>query len=308
MVTRSKMGTPRSAAQMRSKTREPRQRFDIAVGAAGSEVRLPSIGLPRLSWRLASALLLVVFGFLFYTLWTAPQFTVTKDTVTVNGLHRVSLDNLLESADILDKPIFLIDTDDLEVLLKKRVPALEMVEASVTLSGGVVIDVVERVPVIVWNQQAIDQVWWVDMYGMRFKALGASDGLIHVVADVPPPTPAVELEEDEDAEDEDAEDTAEAVSTADDPGLLMEPELVEGIMEIPAYLPAGAELIYDDQHGIGWVDPEHGWEVYFGKQLDEMPLRLKIYQAIVDYLSDKNNQPVLISVEYVHAPYYRMEP
>lgn len=303
MVSRNTMGTPRSAAQMRSKPE--RRRYDIALGATGSEVRLPAIGLPRLSWRLISFVLLIGFSYLFYFMWTSPQFTVTDEKVTVNGLHRVNREDLLDISGIVDKPVFLINTEDLEASLEKEVPALELAEVSIGMGGNVLINVVERIPVIVWNQQSIDQVWWVDMFGMRFKALGASDGLIHIVADVPPPTPPAQPVE---TEAEATEAAAEATSTADDSGLLMSPELVQGIMEIPAYMPAGAELIYDDIHGIGWQDPDHNWVVYFGKQLDQMPLRLKIYQAIVDYLSDKNNQPVLISVEYLHAPYYRMEP
>ena len=305
MVTRSTtMGTPRSVSQMRSQP-EARRRLDLVVGTAGTEIRLPAVGLPRLSWRVVSFVLLIGFIYVFYSMWTSPQYRVTDEKITVNGLHRVNREELIDISGILDKPIFLVNTDELEVFLEKEVPALEIAEVTVGMGGDMLINVVERVPVIVWNQQNIDQVWWVDMYGMRFKALGASDGLIHVAADVPPPTPPAEPLE---AEADGTEAAAEATSSANDSGLLMSPELVQGIMEIPAYMPVGAELIYDSVHGIGWQDPDHGWVVYFGKQLSDMPLRLKIYQAIVNYLSDKNNQPVLISVEFLHAPYYRMEP
>jgi len=230
--------------------------------------------------------------------------------VTVNGLHRVNQTDLLAVSGILDKPVFLINTDELASYLEKEVPALELAEVSVSLNGKVLINVVERVPVIVWNQTAIDQSWWVDRFGMRFKALGASEGLIHVQAEVAPPEPsAPTLDAEEMTEAAQDSDAAELVlTTAEDSGQLMSPELVAGIMEIPAYMPAGTELIYDESRGIGWKDPDHGWMVFFGKELDQMPLRLKIYQAIVNYLEDKNNQPALISVEYIYAPYYRMEP
>jgi hypothetical protein len=36
-------------------------------------------------------------------------------------------------------------------------------------------------------------------------------------------------------------------------------------------------------------------------------MKMAVYQALVDQLKSEGIQPALISVEYVHAPYYRME-
>jgi hypothetical protein len=36
-------------------------------------------------------------------------------------------------------------------------------------------------------------------------------------------------------------------------------------------------------------------------------MKLNVYQTLVDQLQSEGIQPEMISVEYVHAPYYRME-
>jgi hypothetical protein len=56
---------------------------------------------------------------------------------------------------------------------------------------------------------------------------------------------------------------------------------------------------------MGWKDGR-GWDVYFGEPQD-MDMKLVVYQATVRRLESEGIQPVLISVEQVHAPYYRME-
>ena len=71
-------------------------------------------------------------------------------------------------------------------------------------------------------------------------------------------------------------------------------------------MPADTMLVYDSEHGLGWNDP-NGWEVYFGAEDQDMEMKLSVYQAMVERLQSEGIQPALISVEYVHAPYYRME-
>ena len=85
----------------------------------------------------------------------------------------------------------------------------------------------------------------------------------------------------------------------------LSPEMVSAIMSMSAQAPAGTPLVYDAQHGLGWKDPQ-GWEVYFGNVRD-MGIKLKIYQALLKRLQEEGITPVLVSVEYIHSPYYRVE-
>jgi hypothetical protein len=58
---------------------------------------------------------------------------------------------------------------------------------------------------------------------------------------------------------------------------------------------------------MGWSDPQ-GWQVFFGSSTADMDSKLVTYRGIVDYLNQKHIKPKLISVEFAHAPFYRMEP
>jgi hypothetical protein len=88
--------------------------------------------------------------------------------------------------------------------------------------------------------------------------------------------------------------------------LKLQPDLVQTTLAIQPYLPEGAQLMYDQDRGFGWQDTR-GWEVYFGQQIVDIEQKLAAYQTLVDTLTDQGIQPVLISVEYLHAPYFRLE-
>jgi hypothetical protein len=71
-------------------------------------------------------------------------------------------------------------------------------------------------------------------------------------------------------------------------------------------MPENSSLVYTKLNGLGWSDPR-GWQVYFGVNFDGMQEKLVMYQTIVDQLTQKQITPVLISVENINAPYYRLE-
>ena len=64
--------------------------------------------------------------------------------------------------------------------------------------------------------------------------------------------------------------------------------------------------MYTENRGLGWQDPQ-GWDVFFGADLNDIEMKLLVYDAIVAYVLREGIQPELISVEFVHAPYYRLE-
>ena len=71
-------------------------------------------------------------------------------------------------------------------------------------------------------------------------------------------------------------------------------------------LPAGTTLTYSQQNGMGWAD-NRGWNVFVGVDLEQIDQKMKVYEAVVNKLSQEGITPVMISVENVHAPFYRME-
>ncbi len=49
-------------------------------------------------------------------------------------------------------------------------------------------------------------------------------------------------------------------------------------------------MTYDPQYGMGWQDPR-GWSVYFGQNIQDIPMKLVIYQSIVDTFIRQGIQP-----------------
>ena len=83
-------------------------------------------------------------------------------------------------------------------------------------------------------------------------------------------------------------------------------EFVLGVLSLIEYVPEGGYLQYDPQYGLGWQDPQ-GWLVYFGQDITNIEVKLAEYQSIVAELQQKGLYPALISLEYLHAPFYRLE-
>jgi hypothetical protein len=79
------------------------------------------------------------------------------------------------------------------------------------------------------------------------------------------------------------------------------------MLALSEYLPEDTYLQYDPQFGLGWQDPR-GWLVYFGSNTSEIDIKLAEYETIISTLQAENRQPALISLEFLHSPFYRMEP
>ena len=298
MVSRSgAMNIPR----VQPRRKKTRKRFNLALNAAGAELRLPALPAMKVGWRAVSGLMIIALVWAIMSMWNSPQFKVTD--VEVNGLSSVSQDELLSYLDILNKQVFSIDPEGLKGIMIKELRALLDVEVLVKYPALVIINVTERKPVLVWDQIGIS-FWWVDIDGMAFNPIGPNDGLVYVKAFDPPP-PLLSLDKDEDDHEEDPlSDPPEEEKIIH----LLSTDMVKAIIYLNAFAPEGATMIYEERHGVGWVDPAKNWTIYFGSELDDLPLRVTILQHILADLESKNRIPFMISVEYIDAPYYRMGP
>ena len=86
--------------------------------------------------------------------------------------------------------------------------------------------------------------------------------------------------------------------------ITVEPEMVQALITMAPYVPSGMTEAFDPIYGMGWQDPR-GWTVYFGQNTKDTPMKLQVYQAIVDTLTRQGIQPSLISVENLNAPFYK---
>jgi hypothetical protein len=163
------------------------------------------------------------------------------------------------------------------------------ITVEVGLPANVIVSVNERIPVLAWLKDEGEV--WVDAEGVTFPPRGDAGPIQRVEGDLPVVAP---------------QEIAEDGIT---PGPRLDPQLVASILTVGAQAPKKANLVYDPEHGLGWED-KRGWQVYFGTTgIDPatMGMKLNLYATLVKRLAKRENKPVLISVEYVHAPFYRTE-
>lgn len=278
-----------------------RRRFDLPLRTPGSEVRLPTVPLVRAGWRWLSGLLSAGLIALLAWLWTAPPFQV--GAIEVQGLQRLEAREVNLVLGIQNRPIFVLNPLLLERDLTAAFPEFTAVDVRIGLPGKVTIAVEERQPVLGWlNPQGLVLL---DAGGMSFPARGLVNDQGDDAAAGGQRLPVIEAPKMVMAPDPETEEAGQPLNPYVGRQLLT-PVQVEGVLQMSAAAPAGARLIFDPDHGMGWEDPE-GWVVYFGADGLEMPARLQMYTTIVADLQDRKITPAMISVEFLHAPYYRME-
>lgn len=271
------MATPRS-------TTKAQRRVDVPLAVPGAEIRLPSLPQVRLGWRLLSALLSLALLALLYLLWTAPLFKV--NTIQTQGLQRISAKEVAIELDIEGQPIFTVDPQSIRETIIAQFPEFRNVEVHLHFPNKVTIQVDERKPIFIWRQG--ERTLLVDAEGFAFPVRSEGSHLPKLVIeaqDFPLPT------------------NPEAQAEFREP--LLPVDLVSGILSISAMIPDGAVLFYESGRGLGWKDPR-GWQVYVG-ELKDLGLKMKIYELMLKKIKKEEKKPVLISIEYVHAPYYRLE-
>ncbi|MCJ7700583.1 MAG: FtsQ-type POTRA domain-containing protein [Anaerolineales bacterium] len=254
------------------------------------EIRLPSMPVVQFSWRLLSLVLTAGLIALLYYLMTSPQFQV--QSVEVQGALRLSAEEINSTLRVYNQSIFRLNTDEMKRTLELAYAELKDVSVQVGFPAEVLINVSERVPLIAWVQDSGTQ--WVDGDGYAFSPRGGAEKVISVQASASPPMPAQVP-----VDDISLEDMGQYQA-------YMEPELIGAILKMRAQAPEKVTLMYDSQYGLGWDDPR-GWEVYFGLDGNDVETKLLVYKAIVKQIKAEGITPVIINVEHVHAPYYRME-
>ena len=299
------MATTRKGAAPK-KPAAPRRRFDVALsgvtGVPGAEVRLPSV---LLSWmdganagliKLVSGLLACMMLLSLYFLLFSPTFQV--QTVEVKGVERLSTADILLVLGVSGAQVVTLDAAELEKNLSLAFPDLESVDVRIGLPGRLVVTAVERQPVLRWLDGNTEQ--WLDASGIIFPARGDGSALFTVQGDTLPGLVEEPLS---------VFPGAAAIGQTN-PAFLtkrrLAPEMVTKILALQTVVPAGTPLLFSEAKGFGWLDPQ-GWEVYFGSQTTDLEQRLALYQQIVQHLNQTGQTPALISVEFLHSPYYRME-
>jgi cell division protein FtsQ len=294
------MAFGRVASSRVRKTHTPKRRIDVPLRVPGAEVRLPALPMVHLGWRAVSLFMVLMMSASLILMWKAPVFQVSN--VEAEGLKRLTVADLNVVMGAFGKSVFALNPKTLRAALGDAFPEFSKISVRIGLPANVKVVVTERQPIISWTQNNVET--WVDAEGVSFPVRGIPDtALIQVEGYGTPPT---EMSTAIGNEVQANVNSLPMPTTANKPGLKLSPELVSSILTLGAKMPEGTVLVYDSEHGLGWNDP-NGWDVFFGNEDQDMQMKLDVYQALVERLKNEGIQPALISVEYVHAPYYRME-
>ena len=286
-------------------TNKARKQYKIALSTPGAEVRLPSISLGRPGWRILSGFVVVCMLAAIYALYNLPQFQFGPAKVT--GAKRVTAADI--SAVLKTDGTLVIEAkpQELAAALQAAFPEFSAVSVSIGIPASLNVTVTERQPVLFWDQG--QTTLWIDRNGYAFPIRGdAGTKLVDVQAEGNPPSLAA-------VSSPAAGSTAlpslsqvppAALQTANSGHPFLTPSLVSAILQLGTQAPIGTPVIFNPKYGLGWKDPE-GWQVYFGSSLTDLDTKLAEYKAIVQQLNQQGIKPVMISVEFPRAPYYRLE-
>ncbi len=242
-----------------------------------------SISRPSLGRRFPSFLIVALLVISLYFAFNLPQLRVTEAQVTGNQmLSPAEINSVLN---IAGQPIFLLIPSKLESRLRRNFPELISVTVTASLPNVVSINVQERQPIIRWEQGG--SYTWISEDGVAFRPRGERPELISVVAVSAPPT--------------------EGNVSPDPltPAPFVSSEMVQAIKGFAGHVPPGMQILYDASFGLGWNDPR-GWRVYFGTGGNDVELKMRVYESMVNSLTQRGIQPAVINVTYPTAPYYRM--
>jgi len=295
------MAFGRVATSRVNKQRTPKRRFDVPLNIPGAEIRLPSVPFIQVGWRGVSFLMVLMMTACLFLMWKAPVFQV--NAVEAKGLQRLTVGDMNTVMGTFGKSVFTIDPEVLEQTLQQAFPELSKISVQVNLPASVKVAVTEREPVIAWTQDGREI--WVDADGISFPPRGTpASSLVRIEGFGTPPS--IQSDASTNGLQPLPGDVPSATGQTTVSSFRLSPKLVASILALGAKMPADTMLVYDSEHGLGWNDP-NGWEVYFGAEDQDMEMKLSVYQAMVERLQSEGIQPALISVEFVHAPYYRME-
>lgn len=276
---------------------QKRKRMYVSTGSTGSEVRMPSLPRINLSWRFLSGTIAVIMTLGLFLMKSSSIFTVSA--INLMGGVRIPAEEISASLDISGKSIVDLVPSDIESEILTRFSDIKSAKVSISLPANLSATIEERIPALVWLENE-EPRFWVDQEGYTFPIRGEATLPIQVHSNSEPPhsigyDPAQETT---------LPTFDPAAKEGQEPSI--DPQFVSAVQKINTMIPTGSPLLYDRESGLGWTDP-HGWKVYFGTDLEQIDLKLVEYDRIVQAILDKNLQPTMISLEFLRAPYYRME-
>lgn len=297
-----KVTTRRTASTSSAKTgyqyNANRRKVYVPLKTPGAEISFPSLPNFQVGWRLSSFLIAVISLVAVIGLKNSSIFKINQ--VELNGALRVPPEEVLAKINVANLSIVDVQPGDLENQVLAAFHDLKSVRVSVGLPAAITMDVVERVPAVLWDMEDEDE-FWIDEEGYRFPVRGEATLPVYVKAEDFPPAPLIVAMEETNLIDELLEESLPEEINPD-----VDPEFVTAVLSLKSKMPEDSTLLYSSRYGLGWQDTR-GWKVYFGTNTAHIDQKLAQYSVIIEELQARKIQPVLISLEFLRAPFYRLE-
>ena len=229
--------------------------------------------------RWLSGILALIFcgmaaGFAFL-----PQFRFND--IIITGMDKINKNEIIYFSGAKGEPVFAVNPDHIRSTLLQHYQ--DIYDASVTIDfpAEMRIELTERVPVVEWDFGG--SRFWIDKDGMVLNQSRSQEKTIHVYADSYPGSLS---QEDRNLP------------------LYFSKDVLKTIETMGSHVPEGKPLIYTYKNGFGW-DTDEGWRIFFGKTDSDMDEKLRMQASLTKYFQKNEIKPILVSLEYKDAPYYR---
>jgi len=260
----------------------------------------------RPGWRVISLLFIGLISYALHTAWQSPEYRISS--IEVSGIQRISAEEILSLIDLAGKHIFAVETEDISKEIASAFPELKDVRVFVSLPARVEIRITERQPMVAWKTN--NGILWIDTEGYLIPARGEASEMLTIQADALPAY-MVEIEETNPLIGKQVLDKPVAKPGSSDLAFFsqnkqIEDGLLTAALQLNAWMPNEETLLYQKIRGLGWHD-KRGWDVFVGQKLERINDKMVMYETIIRKLENQGISPTLVSVEFLHAPYYRMD-
>jgi cell division protein FtsQ len=260
----------------------------------------------KVGWRVLSLLIVGMLSYSLLTAWQSPDYRISA--VKITGLQRLTEEEVLAKVNAIGMHSFAVVPEEIRAEIITAFPEFRTVTVIVGYPATLEIRVVERQPMIAW--QSKPALIWVDSEGYLIPPRGKSGDILMIQADS---LPAYQIKSG-------IVDPGTTKIFRDKPyfkpnpsalAFFAIPKQIDGMLltaalQLNAWMPQEKTLLYQKVRGLGWKDAR-GWDVYVGQKLEGINDKMVMYETIVRELEKQGISPTLVSVEFLHAPYYRTD-
>lgn len=260
----------------------------------------------KVDGRVLSLLIVGILSYALLTAWRSPEYRISL--IKITGLQRISEAEVLAKVSAMGMHSFAVVPEKIQADIVAAFPDFRDVIVKVGIPATLEINVAERQPMIAW--QSKNALIWVDSEGYLIPPRGTAGEILTIQADS---IPAYQIKSS-------IKDPGTSKVSRDKPFFKANPSalaffaipkqidgaLLTATLQLNAWMPNEKTLLYQKKRGLGWKDVR-GWDVFVGQKLEGINDKMVMYETIVRELEKQGVSPTLVSVEFLHAPYYRTD-